>query len=79
MRQLGVHRVGPVLRSDEHGAGEQADVGVGVQDLLGPAQRVRGPPGVVVAERDIGGADPLTGPGWSAVASAQEAPVDSAV
>jgi len=54
---LGADRVQPLLRADQHPGGQDRQPAMAVQQVGGPAQSARGPPGVVVAEGDIGAVD----------------------
>src|SRR5690606_28293533 len=48
-----VHRVRPLVRADQGAGGDEAEPGVGVEQLGRPAEGAGGPPGVVVAERHV--------------------------
>src|SRR5215218_8406581 len=51
------HRVEPPVRADQHPGRHHRQPGMAVQQVDGPAEGARGPPGVVVAEGDIGAVD----------------------
>src|SRR5690606_15606600 len=66
-----VHRVRPLVRADQGAGGDEAEPGVGVEQLGRPAEGAGGPPGVVVAERHVGRAE-----GAGTVVAGQGAVVD---